>query len=94
MIEQLQKDIDRLLDLVEQADDPEIKDRLFQMIQRKMKDLKTEHQNDQQAAAAVDALDEAISRLVNGNIGLAQSRLDIEKLRLKLGFLHENQPRE
>ena len=90
IIDQLRQDIERFLDLMEQADDPEMKDRLQQSIQRKMRELKAAKQHDAEAQAAIDVLDQTINTLVKGKLNIAQSKLDIKKLKTKLDFLDKN----
>ncbi len=82
-IKTLQKNIEDILDILDQTDDPVVKERLLKSAKRHTERLKKLEANSEQEKQAVDVLDRCLEKLVYAHTETMKIKAELNKLKME-----------
>lgn len=77
-IEKLRKTYMKLIDLIDETEDPELKSRLIESARTLNKELKEAHKYNEEAQRVGDLLDQALLHLARGKAETDKARIELQ----------------
>jgi len=83
-IDSIQKSILSIIEEIDETDDPVIRKRLIESLQKHNRKLRDLHKDNEQAQKAADVLDQCLLELTRGKVETQRTREELQKTKLKI----------